>query len=223
MCFSAAASFGASAVLGTIGIVALKRAQNPNQYFFSGIPVLFALQQFAEGILWIALSDPDFAVLKPPMTYAFLFFALIIWPIWAPFSILMVETHLLRRKILKYLLVTGLIMAIYSSLQILLFKVDSFIDYCHISYKIELLYKNNHWSSLPYLIPTLFAFFISGNRGIRIVGIVIFIAYIITRMFYIEYLISVWCFFAAIVSILILFVVVQPHEEEVSFRKRIFR
>ena len=57
MCFSAGASFGASAILGTIGIVTLKKAKTTNQIPFASIPLLFGAQQAAEGALWIGLSS----------------------------------------------------------------------------------------------------------------------------------------------------------------------
>ncbi len=63
MCFNANASFGASAVIGVIGILALRKVKNPSHYAFAGIPLLFAIQQFVEGVLWLALKQPH-SILK---------------------------------------------------------------------------------------------------------------------------------------------------------------
>jgi hypothetical protein len=57
MCFSATASFGASVVLGTIGVATLTKVKERAQVPFAIIPIMFAVQQFTEGILWIGLSD----------------------------------------------------------------------------------------------------------------------------------------------------------------------
>jgi hypothetical protein len=57
MCFSAGASFGASAVLGAIGIVTLTKAKTTDQIPFASIPLLFAVQQAVEGTLWIGLTQ----------------------------------------------------------------------------------------------------------------------------------------------------------------------
>ena len=55
MCFSANASFGAGVVLTIIGVAAIKKVQHPSQILFASIPLLFAVQQISEGILWITL------------------------------------------------------------------------------------------------------------------------------------------------------------------------
>lgn len=56
MCFSATASFTSSAVIGVIGVATLARASHPREWLFASIPLLFAIHQFAEGAVWLALS-----------------------------------------------------------------------------------------------------------------------------------------------------------------------
>ena len=55
MCFSAEASFGASAILLTIGVISLNKSVNVPQKVLSCIPFIFGVQQFSEGILWLSL------------------------------------------------------------------------------------------------------------------------------------------------------------------------
>ncbi len=209
MCFSAVASFSASAVLGVVGVVALKQNKDQKMQLFASIPVLFAFQQLSEGFLWLALTNPEFANLKPGMTFIFLLFAQVIWPIWAPLSILLIEKQTGRRKILNYLFGIGIIMGFFLATQIILYPVDAYIMNCHIFYELELPVGKTWWSGALYLIPALMPFFISSYRGIRIIGATIFLGYMVTKIFYMEYLISVWCFFAAIISITIIFFIRQ--------------
>ena len=56
MCFSATASFGASAVLGTLGVITVAKAKTKPQKFFGTIPLLFSIQQLTEGLLWVSLT-----------------------------------------------------------------------------------------------------------------------------------------------------------------------
>jgi hypothetical protein len=51
MCFSATASFSASIVIGTLGVVTFKKSKNSNLKFLGAIPFLFAVQQFTEGFV----------------------------------------------------------------------------------------------------------------------------------------------------------------------------
>ena len=59
MCFSAGASFAGGAVLSVVGIATQGKVRKPKQRLFAVIPLLFALQQFAEGILWITLKSGE--------------------------------------------------------------------------------------------------------------------------------------------------------------------
>jgi hypothetical protein len=55
MCFSAAASFVTAGVTGAIGAVALTRVNEPRELPLAATPILFALQQSIEGLLWLNL------------------------------------------------------------------------------------------------------------------------------------------------------------------------
>ena len=56
MCFSASASFVASAALLTGGVATLKQTTNNGQIPFASIPLLFGAQQLMEGFLWLSLQ-----------------------------------------------------------------------------------------------------------------------------------------------------------------------
>lgn len=51
MCFSAGASFAAGTILSIVGVVAINKTDYKKQFFFAATPLLFAVQQFAEGFL----------------------------------------------------------------------------------------------------------------------------------------------------------------------------
>ncbi|MGZ5219533.1 MAG: hypothetical protein ACXWC7_05630, partial [Chitinophagaceae bacterium] len=73
MCFSAGASFGASALLGVIGAVTITKAKTIPQRLFATIPLVFAVQQLSEGMLWLSLKNPALEAGQSFFTYAFLF------------------------------------------------------------------------------------------------------------------------------------------------------
>ena len=64
MCFSASASFGAGIVLSSIGIATITKTQSRSQLSLAFIPLIFAVQQFSEGFLWLSLLHPGFAFLQ---------------------------------------------------------------------------------------------------------------------------------------------------------------
>jgi len=91
MCFSANASFGAGVILTVIGVASIKKCHHPYMLLFASIPLLFGIQQIAEGILWVTLPQPDNVNIKKAAKYSYLVFAQVLWPIWVPISIMLME------------------------------------------------------------------------------------------------------------------------------------
>lgn len=62
MCFSASASFG---------VASIKKTHHPSQLLFASIPFIFGVQQIAEGLLWLTLSNPDYLNIQRIFTHIF--------------------------------------------------------------------------------------------------------------------------------------------------------
>ena len=90
MCFSATASFTAGAVLLGIGALTLKAAKRPREWPFAAIPLLFATQQLIEGVIWLTFNA-DAPLLNTVMTRAYSFFSHVLWPVYLPVAVLMIE------------------------------------------------------------------------------------------------------------------------------------
>ena len=56
LCFSASASFIAGTSLSAVGVAALKSTEARTERPFAMIPLLFGIQQMAEGVIWLTLS-----------------------------------------------------------------------------------------------------------------------------------------------------------------------
>jgi hypothetical protein len=68
---------------------------------FASIPLIFGVQQIAEGILWLTLPNSEYLTIQKIFTYVYLFFAQIVWPIWVPIAILLLEKEATRKNIQK--------------------------------------------------------------------------------------------------------------------------
>lgn len=210
MCFSAEASFSASIVLGVVGIIAVKKTQLRSQLAFACIPFLFAFQQFTEGVLWLSLSNEKFAFLEPISTYLFLIFAQILWPIWIPFSIMLIENVKKRKTILFVTFIIGLLLSIYLTYCFIFYDIRAEISEHHIKYNLSFPHINKYiWiTGCFYMISTVASTFISCNKGMKLLGSAILLSSILTYLFATNYFISIWCFFAAIISLLVLRVII---------------
>ena len=116
MCFSATASFTAAAVAGSIGIVTLWKAaklRDPALLPIAAFPVLFADQQFVEGLLWLDLARPEPGPCRPMLTHAFVAYAEIFWPIFAPLAAWLIEPVQWRRRLIGVCVLVGAAVSTY--------------------------------------------------------------------------------------------------------------
>lgn len=206
MCFSASASFGAGAALIVIGVASLKKSSNQKEKAFASIPLLFGIQQISEGFLWLALSDPDFAGLREFTTYTFLFCAQVLWPTWVPLSIFLIEKKPGRKKILAALLSAGLLVSIYLAYCLINYPVAGSIVGYHIHYQQDYPATISLYGGILYVLATIGPVLISSVKRMWMLGLAILISYIMTTLLYPDYIVSVWCFFAAVISFTVLVV-----------------
>jgi hypothetical protein len=209
MCFSATASFGAGVVLSVIGVASMTKIKHPSQILFASIPLLFAVQQISEGILWITLPNPAYAALSQVMTYVFLFFAQFFWPLWVPIAILMLEKESKRKRFQKVLVGMGMIVAFYFAYCLVNYPVHATIVGYHVTYKVEYPNLLGRYGGILYLIATVAPPFFSHIKRMWMFGVSMFISYLITAIFYDHYVVSVWCFFASIISISIYAIMIE--------------
>src|ERR1700741_1243338 len=107
MCFSMGASLGAGAIMLTIGYAAVSQARTGRQYVLCAIPLIFSLQQFIEGLLWLSLQDHTYAQWQRLLLYLFLLLAQVVWPVFIPLAIRLIESVPLRKNLLFLLAIIG--------------------------------------------------------------------------------------------------------------------
>ena len=221
MCFSAEASFASGAVLSAIGIATVKKASKPEQRLFAVIPLLFACQQFAEGVLWTTLKTGGYEQLQNAAMYMFLITALVIWPVMVPLSVWLMEKAKERKKILVGLVVMGGAVSLIYSYYLISHTVTVQISGFHLAYYID-RFPNIRPAFIFYLLPTVAPLFVSSVKRMWLFGILIAASCVVTGVFYAEYLTSVWCFFAALISVSIYWVLIESRSK-VSLLTRVFQ
>lgn len=198
MCFSAPASFTASAVLAVMGTALVVRIKSRRLLPLAMIPWFFAIQQSAEGMVWLHLPEPSEA------KNIFLFFAYVFWPIWISFSVWLAEDQHWRKELLAICIGMGI--ALGTALSLLIPHTVA------VPYQNSIHYLSSTHLNLNILIPvfygitTLLPLFISSLKKIWIVGLLTaasgIVIYSIDQLFFA----SMWCFFAAIISLALYFI-----------------
>jgi hypothetical protein len=209
MCFSATASFAGGVIISSIGAASIHKNTEPSQRLFAAIPMLFGLQQICEGFVWYALQSPGHDMLLEAAAYIFLVLALVGWPTLLPLAVLQMERSEQRRRALYVSLATGIAVSLYFGIGMFIFNMTAQISNYHILYAIDYPRQLADIGAITYIIATIPPLFVSSQRGMRLFGIIIVLSYCVTRFFYAEYLISVYCFFAALASAVILQIVLK--------------
>jgi len=203
MCFSAEASFAGGVIISAIGVVTVRKVHKPSQILFASIPLFFGFQQIAEGLLWITLPSSEYIGLRHVSTYIFLAMAQVVWPMLIPLSVLLMEKSQTRKKWLLGLFFTGLLLSLYYTICLILFDVRPQIQGFHVYYENDFPVSLRMVAFGIYLIATITPLFVSSIKRTHMLGILMTLSCLITGIFFTQYLLSVWCFFAALISAVI--------------------
>ncbi|MBI3633337.1 MAG: hypothetical protein HY226_03545 [Candidatus Vogelbacteria bacterium] len=192
----------ASGGLATIGVVSLKAADK-RQKMLAAIPFFFAIQQAVEGFQWISLNAG-----KPSMTlaYTFLFFAFLFWPTYMPLTIFKLEPK--RKKLLGFLLMCGVVISCFLLWALLSEPLSVYVRGSSICYDIN--FPFGLAISTLYVVVTCGVLLFSSNKFMNWVGLLVLLSAIISEIFFYYVFISVWCFFAAIISSLVYLYIKYP-------------
>lgn len=200
MCFSATASFVAGVSLGAVGIATLRLAARPSERLFAAIPLLFGIQQIIEGLIWLSFgSSPPLP--NPPLTFVYSLFSHVLWPIYVPLAVLLLEAVPWRRKALLAAQVAGLTVGLYLLYYLLQFPVTSRVLGKHIVYESPHFYIGTVMAL--YGSATCVSGMLSSHRIIQMFGVLALLTFLAAYAIHVATLVSVWCFFAAILSFIV--------------------
>lgn len=202
MCFSATASFVTAGLTGTIGIVALTRVTAPRQVLLAATPLCFAAQQCIEGALWLNLPIAPDAAGSARLTLLFLLFAQVFWPIYAPLAVVLIEPDQRRRRIMLVCLAAGICVGSWCLWSLLSHAHGAVIRDGHVVYVTEP--RHSAGLALAYLAATCLAAVLSSWRTVAVLGVIVLVGCVVAYVLYWEAFASVWCFFAAAASAVIL-------------------
>ncbi len=195
MCFSAPVSFATSAVLGAVGVATLKRA-TPRRRLIAMIPLMFSVQQAIEGVQWLLERPSTCSVIAG---YGFLFFAFLVWPVFIPFAVWYAERIRWRRRVLLVLTGIGVTLMLYMLTVLLHEPLVITSEGLRINYLIAAPYFS--YGATVYVLATTISFLFSSHHPLRWFGVTSFLAALVSWWFFQHAFTSVWCFFAAVLSI----------------------
>lgn len=162
--------------------------------------MLFGIQQLTEGVIWLTFGY-DGPLLKQAMTYLYSGFSHVLWPMYVPFAFGLLETVPWRKKAIFAFEVAGVAVGLY----LLYFMVSRPMVAEVIGRHI--VYVSPHFYLIPvmvlYLAATCASCFFSSHGFGKLFGILALLSFIAAYLIHVIALVSIWCFFAAILSFLV--------------------
>jgi hypothetical protein len=226
MCFSASASFTAAAVLMPIGLYSTHVARQTKQHDYVPLaltPFFFGLQQLVEGLEWTGIDNGKVEPLTSLAGLGFLFFAYCFWMIWIPWSAWSIsrttDSKALQHR-LKWVAIVATVLGISFYLPVLLnppalqpavhstgrllYDVSNLHSVIHNFINTEPVGELIYWGFIVLPLVAL------SDKAVRLFGILIFVSIFLTWVTYSATFNSVWCFYCAVLSIFVLWIINRP-------------
>lgn len=223
MCYSATASFVASGVLMAGSLIAIRKTvRTRNQFLYASIPVGFAVHQAVEGIVWLGSSGTVSLAVQNMAAYLYSFLAFAFWPLFIPVAMLAYEWPRWRYAFISMaaagLLTGGYLLWCFTVYAPLRLQINCSVSGCgSIGYLFTMPYLSGYIDYI-YLFMVTAPFLLSSNVRIRaLVGPVYLLSFLAAK--YLSTAMnfpSVWCFIAALVSILMFYALWSDRAPSVS-------
>jgi hypothetical protein len=202
MCFSAAANFVGSGVLGAVGVVTFTKVKHRRELLFAALPTLFAIHQFIEGFVWLGLDG----MLSPAVTHdmgaAFMLYAQGLLPFLLPLSVLLFEADAKSRRRMLPFLALGTATTLYILWALTAFPTQVYVKGNSIVYINQA--TNNMAVAILYVIATCGSLFFSKVKAMIMFGAANLIILLLVMEVKRYAFTSLWCAYAAVASVIIL-------------------
>lgn len=213
MCFSATASFAAGAVLAGMGAIAVRRVRVAREIPYALIPLLFSAQQVVEGGLWLTFAGKGLH-LNASLTHIYQFFSHVLWPIYVPFAVRLLEPVRWRRTTVLVFAALGAGVGLYLFYFLLTDPTTAQVTGGHIDYISPHFYIGPVLAG--YVLATCVSSLLSSHRAVQWFGVAVSTSLAAAALFYRTWFISVWCFFAAVISVVVLAHFLKPKSKIAS-------
>lgn len=217
MCFSATASFVTAIGLAPVGIVSLAMAHHLDPERWQPLaltPILFAIQQALEGFVWLGLASPSPVAGLRMVALAYLGFAFALWPAWIPWTALRSGTGLLtpgQKRLFRVLWGFGALLGAGLWIPLLLDPglINPTVRQGSIDYQAHPPWTGlmGHLPvSLIYALIICFPMLLHPYRRLSLLGVALAVAFVVAQVAFLQAFSSVWCYFSALISMLILWI-----------------
>jgi hypothetical protein len=202
VCFSPQADVVVGAVVVGVGVDAVRHVTAPRQIPIATLPLLLGAHQLTEAFVWWGLYGDVSESVERIATWIYLLVALAVVPFYVPLAVGFVERSAARRRVIGVFALSGLVVAVALGSAMFRGPIHAAIEGHHVSYELDGVHAGGEWTAL-YVVATCGALLACSYRDIAAIGALNFVAVPVLAWLTMTGFISLWCFWAAIVSVLI--------------------
>jgi hypothetical protein len=200
VCFSAEADLVAGAVVGGIGIDALRHIRRPADRLLAAVPIVLAVHQLIEALVWLGLEGHVGDALWRTALYLYLGIAFGVMPVLMPAAIGALEHVASRWRSIVFTALGGVV-AVTLMYSVVRGPVRARIEGHHIAYSVDLWHGG--LIVALYVLATCGLFPFSQHRYVQWFGAANLLGVAFLVWLDKNGLISLWCAWAAVTSVAI--------------------
>ena len=217
MCFSETASYAVGAACVCAGLYSAAKCPSPTYLPLAVIPFVFGIHQITEGLVWHAMNADPGASARGIAPMLFAFIATVFWPVFVPFAVFSTEQDGARKKLLALLVGIGALVSLAYFVRLLNADISAGVSGHSVVYTSRLsetsalppwLYSGaqggSDWLLVPYAASTIGSLALARLQAVRLFAFFVALALVFLMLISQATLVSVWCFFAASGSLMIL-------------------
>lgn len=193
----------ADLVVGTalvpVAVATLREVKHWREVPFALLPTVFAVHQFIEAAVWpngvVSAGMADVAM------RAYVFIALPLLPALVPSAILMLEPRGARLRVAPFAAL-GAVVSAYLAVVVLTEPVA--VRTCPHALRYQTGAHDGYVWAVLYVVAVIGPALLSGYRSIVVFGLANLVGLIVVAALYVQAFASLWCVYAAVLSVLTL-------------------
>lgn len=201
MCFSPEADLVGAVAVGVVGVDTLRQVRERHELPLAAVPLLFAGHFLVETFVWWGLEGQVPWSVGRAATWLYLFIALVIVPPVIPLAVALVEPDAGRRRMMIGLTAIGGAVALVMLIALVQGPFSARVESHCIAYDPHL--PNGIELTVLYVIATCGVLLLSSSRRIAAFGVANLIVVVLLAWLMTHALVSLWCAWAAITSVVI--------------------
>lgn len=201
MCFSVQADVAAGVVLLPMAAVSLREVRHVREVPFAALPLLFALHQLTEAVVWAAYDDGSVPEsLGHAAALVYVGFAMVVLPTLFPISVLLLEPQGSRLRVAPFAILGAALSAVFA-VEVLTDPVGVVVHPYALAYTTGL--SHGGLLSVAYVVAVIGPALLSGYQSVVVFGLVNLAGLLVVAVVYLDAFASLWCVYAALTSALV--------------------